>query len=91
MAQKQHKIAGHPVEVELYVPPKPRPTYPGKLLFKNVADSTSRDCLSLYLQHATDLEPQEILYGDENGTVLVTFEQEPGLWATCDKDSSDLR
>ena len=80
VAEAQHKIAGHKVEVKLYVPPKPRPTYPEKLLFKNVADSTTRDCLCMYLERVTGLEPQEVLYSDENGTVLVTFEQEPGLW-----------
>ena len=79
MAEKQHKIAGHPVEVELYVPPKSRPTYPEKLLLKNVAVSTTQDCLCMYLELVTGLEPKEVLYSDENGTVLVTFEQEPGL------------
>ncbi|KAL8607983.1 hypothetical protein ACOMHN_005538 [Nucella lapillus] len=65
--------------VSLYVPPKPRPTYPNKLLFRNVADSTTRDCLCMYLERVTGLEPREVLYGDQVGTVLVTFDQEPDL------------
>ena len=78
VAKKSHKICGRPVDVKLYIPPKPKPTYPNKLLFKSVADSTTRDCLSMYLERVTDMEPQDILYGDEVGNVLVTFDGEPG-------------
>ncbi|XP_076464939.1 protein mono-ADP-ribosyltransferase PARP14-like [Babylonia areolata] len=77
VAGKQHRIVGHPAEVCLYIPPKPKPTYPNKLLFQNVADSTTRECLCMYLERITEMEPVEVMYGDELGTVLVTFPQEP--------------
>lgn len=82
VTQKQHTIMGHRAEVSLYIPPKPKPTFPNKLLFQNVADSTTRDCLCMYLERITGMEPLEILYGDEVGTVLVTFAQEPDFAKT---------
>lgn len=82
VAGREHLYNHQKMDVSLYVPPKPRPMYPNKLLFKNVADSTSRDCLCMYLERVTRLEPQEVLYGDEVGTVLVTFDQEPDLAQT---------
>lgn len=63
----------------MYIPPKPRPTYPNKLLVQNVKDSTTRDCLSMFLENITGLEPEEIIYGDEPGVVLISFHEEPGL------------
>ncbi|KAL8567911.1 hypothetical protein ACOMHN_059033 [Nucella lapillus] len=77
VAGKTHTIVGDSAQVTLYVPPKPKPMYPDKLLFQNVADSTTRDCLSMYLERITGMEPLDILYGDEVGTVLVTFPREP--------------
>nr|KAG5693840.1 hypothetical protein BaRGS_004448 [Batillaria attramentaria] len=65
VAKKQHKIGRTPVQVNIYVPPKPKPTYSDKLLFKNVADSTTKDCLEMYLERITGLEPKDIVYGDE--------------------------
>jgi hypothetical protein len=78
VSARPHKINGISVSVELYVPPKPRPTYPNKLLFKNVADSTTKDCLTMYIERVTGLDPQDVLYGDQLGTVLITFDEEPG-------------
>ncbi|KAK7110532.1 hypothetical protein V1264_014385 [Littorina saxatilis] len=83
VAGKTHRIAGRQVEVTLFQPPKPRPTYPEKLLFKNIADGTARDCLCMYLERITGLDPAEVLYGDEVGTVLVTFDHEPDLVKTA--------
>ncbi|XP_070211879.1 protein mono-ADP-ribosyltransferase PARP14-like isoform X1 [Littorina saxatilis] len=83
VAGKTHRIAGRQVEVTLFQPPKPRPTYSEKLLFKNIADSTTRDCLCMYLERITGLDPAEVLYGDEVGTVLVTFAEEPDLVKTA--------
>ncbi|KAL8558417.1 hypothetical protein ACOMHN_064764 [Nucella lapillus] len=73
----EHVIMGYPAKVSLYKPPKPIPTYPDKLLFQNVADGTTRDCLWMYLERITGMEPLDLLYGDDEGTVLVTFPQEP--------------
>ncbi|XP_076460377.1 protein mono-ADP-ribosyltransferase PARP14-like [Babylonia areolata] len=94
VASHQHMYNNQRWDVKLYVPPKPLPTYPNKLLFKNVADSTTRDCLSMFLERVTELEPQEILYSDEMGTVLVTFNGEPDLVNTmqmCQKRSLEQR
>ncbi|KAK7479356.1 hypothetical protein BaRGS_00029434 [Batillaria attramentaria] len=79
VAKKQHKIGRTPVQVNIYVPPKPKPTYSDKLLFKNVADSTTKDCLEMYLERITGLEPKDIVYGDEPGVVLVSFDTAPDL------------
>ncbi|PVD29436.1 hypothetical protein C0Q70_08687 [Pomacea canaliculata] len=71
VASQQHKIAGQPVEVTLYVPPIPKPPYPDKLLFHNVAESTTRDCLAMYLERITGQEPTDLMYADEVGDVLA--------------------
>lgn len=86
VAEKSHTIQGQNVEVKLYTPPKPRPTYPNKLLLQNVKENTTKDCLTMFLENIAGLEPKEILFGDEPGIVLITFEEEPGktvlLWSS---------
>ncbi|XP_025094647.1 uncharacterized protein LOC112564207 isoform X2 [Pomacea canaliculata] len=77
VASQQHKIAGQPVEVTLYVPPIPKPPYPDKLLFHNVAESTTRDCLAMYLERITGQEPTDLMYADEVGDVLAVFDEDP--------------
>ena len=78
VCSRRLKIGQQFVETELYIPPKPRPTYPNKLLFQNVGENTSRDSLLLYVERASGMEPTEVLYGDEPGTVLITFPEAPG-------------
>lgn len=77
VANRKHKLGGQPIQVQLYVPPKSKPTYPEKLLFQDVAECTTKDCLAMYLERITRLEPKDILYGDEPGVVLVTFPEQP--------------
>ncbi|KAK7479330.1 hypothetical protein BaRGS_00029408 [Batillaria attramentaria] len=77
VAGQSHKIGNLPMQVRMYVPPRPRPNYPNKLLFKNVANVTTKECLELYLERISGLAVQDVLYGDEPGVVLVSFDASP--------------
>ncbi|KAK7499456.1 hypothetical protein BaRGS_00009431, partial [Batillaria attramentaria] len=77
IVEREHKIGGKLLTVRLHVPADARPTYPDKLLFQDVPDSTDKEHLETYLELVAGCTPIEILYGDESGTVLVTFDGEP--------------
>nr|KAG5699798.1 hypothetical protein BaRGS_013518 [Batillaria attramentaria] len=56
-----------------------RTTYPDKLLFHNVSDTTTKEHLNTFVELVSGLEPVEILYSDEPGVVLITFKDEPAV------------
>nr|KAG5698672.1 hypothetical protein BaRGS_022560 [Batillaria attramentaria] len=74
VSSREHVIRGQPVKVKLRVPP---PTYTDKLLFQNVPEYISREHLVDFFELISSASPKEVLYGDELGVVLVTFETEP--------------
>lgn len=76
---RRHKIGDQEVDVKLCYPPKPRPNYQKKLLFQNVPEGVDRDLLQLFLESVTGCKSEEIIFGDDEGVVLATFDSEPGL------------
>ncbi|KAK7458953.1 hypothetical protein BaRGS_00039037, partial [Batillaria attramentaria] len=74
VARECHIINEEEVEVTLVVAPKPDPTYPDKLLFKNVPADVSKEHLEMYLEIVGGSKPK-VVYGDELGVVLATFKQ----------------
>ena len=77
VAQRRHSLLGNQVSVKML---QLKPMYRDKLLFQNVSENTSTYCLSLHLESVTGLKPQEILYGEKAGTVLVTFSDAVSKW-----------
>ncbi|KAK7109795.1 protein mono-ADP-ribosyltransferase PARP14-like isoform X1 [Littorina saxatilis] len=84
---RQHKIEDNGMTVKLLLPPKPTPDYPNKLLFRNVPNDVSKDHLTTFLENITGCEPEDILYGDDEGVVLATFDSEPDFDKVQDKCS----
>ena len=77
VAGQQHTIAEESVQVRLCTPPKPRPTYPNKLLFLNLPDNVTENHLKTFLKLVTGCTPIELRYGDEE-SVLATFDKHQG-------------
>nr|KAG5703385.1 hypothetical protein BaRGS_023432 [Batillaria attramentaria] len=48
-------------------------------MFQDVPENVNKQSLELYLEIVTGLKPTEILYGDEPGVVVVTFEGQPAV------------
>ena len=80
MAEKEHNVGGCVLQVKLYQPPKPRPTYSDRLLITGIKSTTTKDCLINYLEAkgCCEIEESNVVYGDEEGTALVYFTEMPG-------------
>jgi len=79
--QRKHKVDDTELQVEKYIPPpppKPRPLYDDKVLIKGINPDTRTDVLINFLEAVSGISSCEILYGEEEGVVLVTFEEPPG-------------
>ena len=77
--QGTHKLDGATLQVKLYEPPKPIPMYPNRVLIKNLNPETSKDGIINYLEAKTGHDVTDVAFGQEEGTVLVTFEELTGL------------
>uniref|UniRef100_A0A8B8E892 Poly [ADP-ribose] polymerase n=1 Tax=Crassostrea virginica TaxID=6565 RepID=A0A8B8E892_CRAVI len=73
--QRSHKLDGATLQVKLYEPPKPIPMYPNRVLIKNLNPETSKEGIINYLEAKTGDEVTDVAFGQEEGTVLVTFEE----------------
>ncbi|KAL8581657.1 hypothetical protein ACOMHN_049213 [Nucella lapillus] len=75
VVQHKHMIGSQTLEVRLgdgsYQPPADY--HPDKLLFRNVDATIHKEHLSNYFELVSGCEPDQILYGDTAGNVLVTF------------------
>lgn len=80
IVDKTHKIDGCNLEVKLYVPPKPRPTYDNRLLITGIKNTTTKDCLINYLEakSSCEIEESNVFYGEDEGTAVVYFKEMPG-------------
>ncbi|KAK7492158.1 hypothetical protein BaRGS_00016632, partial [Batillaria attramentaria] len=82
VASRPLAVGGETVIVRLCrAPSRPEVFYPDRLMFQDVPENVNKQSLELYLEIVTGLKPTEILYGDEPGVVVVTFEGQPGLEA----------
>ncbi|KAJ8320637.1 hypothetical protein KUTeg_002224 [Tegillarca granosa] len=79
LAHGNHKIDDIELEVKQYIPPKPRQMYENKIFITGMNPETTTDCLSNFLEAKTSTSPLEIIYGEEEGTALVTFEEKPDI------------
>ncbi|XP_013405437.1 uncharacterized protein LOC106170211 [Lingula anatina] len=64
---------------ELLVPQKPAkvktPLEPNKLLLRGLLPTTTSDCLRLFLEHISEQDTFDIVYGPQPGVILVTFQE----------------
>ncbi|KAJ8316973.1 hypothetical protein KUTeg_004877 [Tegillarca granosa] len=77
--EKEHKIDGALLQVSRYIPappPKPIPTYTDKFFISGLNPDTTRDCLLLFIEARVKHCPTGIIYGEQEGTALITFEEE---------------
>ena len=79
--QRTHKLDGATLQLKLYEPTKPIPMYPNRVLIKNLNPETSKEGIINYLEAKTGDEVTDVAFGQEEGTVLVTFEELTGLFA----------
>ena len=77
--QRTHKLDEATLQVKRYEPPKPIPMYPNRVLIKNLNPETSKDGIINYLEAKTGHDVTDVAFGQEEGTVLVTFEELTGL------------
>ncbi|XP_021358903.1 uncharacterized protein LOC110453967 isoform X2 [Mizuhopecten yessoensis] len=95
VVEREHKLEGVKLEVKQYIPPpppKPRPLYPDKVLIKGKNPDTTQDGLENFLELKANVTPTHYLPGEEEDTVLVTFEKPPDfekLELACKKKALD--
>lgn len=80
--EKTHKLDGVELKVRQYQPPKSIPMYPNRVLVKGLNPETSEDGIRNYLEAKSGEDVKDVTYGQEEGTVLVTFEELKG-WLHC--------
>ena len=81
LSRKEHKVDGAKLQVKLYEPPpppKPRPVYPNRVFVHGFNPETSRDSLENFLEAKAGGTVSEVVFGEEEGTAMVTFEEDPG-------------
>lgn len=78
--EKTHKLDGAELTVKRYQPPKPIPMYPYKVLIKGLNPETTEDVISNFLEAKSGEDVIDVTYGQEEGTVLVTFEELKGFY-----------
>lgn len=79
--KKNHMINGTAIEVCRYVPPHPPkqvPMYSNKVFITEISEETIKDVLENFLKTETNVAPVSIEYGEQEGTALITFEEDIG-------------
>ncbi|XP_052101677.1 uncharacterized protein LOC127735527 isoform X3 [Mytilus californianus] len=79
---KTHRVDGQTLNVERYVQPSPAkyvPTYEDKVFITNISLTTTKEGLENFLEFKSKCIPEEIIFGEAEGTALVTFEQPPDM------------
>ncbi|XP_033729448.1 formin-like protein 5, partial [Pecten maximus] len=77
---RSHTLDGASLKVTEYIPPpppKPRLMYDDKVLIKGKNPDTTKDGLENFLEAKANVTPKHYLPGEEEDTVLVTFEEPP--------------
>ena len=84
LSKSPHKLDGQILEVKRYIPPPPPkavPKYDNKIFLTNVSPTTTKEGLENFLEAKSKVVPTEIIFGEAEGTALVTFENPPGIYA----------
>ncbi|CAC5372655.1 unnamed protein product [Mytilus coruscus] len=79
---KNLRVDGQILNVKRYVPPpppKPVPKYDDKVFITNISPTTTKDGLENFLENKSECIPEEIIFGEAEGTALVTFDQPPDM------------
>ncbi|XP_021355425.1 uncharacterized protein LOC110451632 [Mizuhopecten yessoensis] len=77
---RQHTLDKSSLTVRLFeaLEPVPGPSfYKEKVFFRNMNPKTTRKVLEDFLKSKVNVSPLELLYGEEEGAVLVTFDGDP--------------
>ncbi|VDH97895.1 Hypothetical predicted protein [Mytilus galloprovincialis] len=80
--RKSLRVDGQTLNAKRYVPPpppKPVPKYENKVFITNISPATTKDRLQNFLEAKSKCIPEEIIFGEAEGTALVTFEQPPDI------------
>ncbi|XP_046573883.1 LOW QUALITY PROTEIN: protein mono-ADP-ribosyltransferase PARP14-like [Haliotis rubra] len=70
---REHKPSGRLLQVKLA---SPQVMYKDKILLRGVPVMHSYDALILYMEGKTHLDVRQLLFGEEDGDVLVTFSED---------------
>lgn len=77
--QQNHTLDGVVLTVKQHQPQKPTPTYRNKVIVKGLNPETSEEGIINYLEVKSGEDVIDITFGQEEGRVLVTFEELRGL------------
>lgn len=75
VAEHTNRIKGQIAEVNFAKAP---PYDSNKLLFKNVAEVTTKEHLLTYVENVSGTERLQLIYSDDQGVVLVIFQEKAG-------------
>lgn len=51
---------------------------PFRLFFRNIAETTTKECITNFLASRAKNEPTEVKFGETPGTAMVCFDKPPG-------------
>jgi hypothetical protein len=75
VARRKHTLQGHALTVTLYQPPK---MSRDRIIVRNLPEIKSSQELLLFVENKTDVDVAKIMFADEEGVALVTFENDIG-------------
>lgn len=81
VAERGHVLDGVNLMTSLYVPPKPPPSYPDKVLIKGLKPTTTEDGLFNFIEAKSEYIPvpgSMVFHAEEEGVVMITLNTEPG-------------
>ena len=81
LLEKPHKIDDRIITVVRQPPPKKVPLDPLRLHVQGISKTTTKDCLSFYLEKFADVDVEEVYLGVKDNALAV-FESEPGNFKT---------
>lgn len=68
-------LVGHELTVSKHEPP---PTDPYKLFIRNIAETTTKECIINFIASRAKSEAADVKFGETPGTVMVCFDKPPG-------------
>ena len=74
--QENFKLDEAVLKVRPYIPP---PIDESKVFMSGIRDGASRESLEMFVEVVTGLTPVAMDYGDTPGTVMLSFDEPPGI------------
>ncbi|KAL3865256.1 hypothetical protein ACJMK2_006870, partial [Sinanodonta woodiana] len=72
-SRSSHQVDGHTLTVTLFHPLPPKPSYQNRVLLQGLNNAITEEMLRNFLETETKSQVTELLYGEQDGNIVVTF------------------